>query len=126
MHNVRTKTNATILILETLSAHGNMQTYEIRITNTSNDNDLSTTEYITEENDTTADYVMERIEKSINYTHDLEFMNGDTFITISKASDDEGYYYTRYAGRADYENDNDMDGGQCTGTLSQAIEMAIN
>lgn len=38
----------------------------------------------------------------------------------------EGYQYTIYESQEEYNNGNDVDGGFCTGTLSDAIEMAIN
>lgn len=99
--------------------------FEVRVTDTDNDNDLSTFEYITGEDSTTADDVMEKVHRAINSEHELEFQAGDKFIVIFACSDDEGYYYDVYASREAYEQGNDSYGGQCTGTLSDAIEMAL-
>lgn len=104
-----------------------MKTFEIRVTDENDDNDLSTTTYISEEPEMSADYVMERIEQAINYADDIRFMHGERFIVISPASDDEGYMYDIYPSKKAFEDDEDsLDGGQCTGTISDAIEMAIN
>lgn len=104
-----------------------MQTFTIIVQDTQNKNNFATFEhYYTEDDEKTPEAIVETIERAINSRHELEFFDGDRFITISPASDDEGYYYTVYESKADYDNGNDSHGGQCTGTISDAITMALN
>lgn len=57
----------------------------------------------------------------------LTFNNGDRYVVIDEAIDGEGYMYDVYESKAAYEADEDsVDGGQCTGSLSDAIGMALN
>lgn len=100
-----------------------MNTYEIRITNKDNDSDFSTRET----QSTSLGAVDAIIEEAISRT-DLEvaFHHNDCYIHIFAASD-EGYMYDIYESKEDFENAKDpIDGGQCTSTLSNAIEMALN
>lgn len=59
---------------------------------------------------------------------DLRFHSGDAFVVIYEASDGEGYIYDLYKSQEEYESDNaySEDGGQCTGSLADSIEMAIS
>ena len=101
--------------------------FEIRVTDTDDQNDFATMEYLSQEEDASADYVMERIGNAVNYQKELEFHHGDKFVVIFPCSDDEGYMYSIYKSRAAFEADEDsIDGGQCTGTINDAIEMALN
>jgi hypothetical protein len=101
-----------------------MKEYNIVITNTEEKNDFSTQEYYTEEG--TAESLMEIVRQAVGFNGALKFSHGDRYITIEDASD-EGYMYEIYSSRQAYEDgDESIDGGQCTGTLSSAIEMAIN
>ena len=62
----------------------------------------------------------------IPYEIELKFQCGNYYYHIFTACD-EGYMYDRYNSKADFENGVDStDGGQCTGTLNNAIEMALN
>lgn len=58
---------------------------------------------------------------------DLEFSTPEgKFITISPAIDGEGYMYDIFKSRQAWATAQaSIDGGQCTGTLSDAIEMAL-
>lgn len=104
-----------------------MKVFEIRVTDTDEKNDVATMEYISEEPDRTADDVMELIGKAVNYQNELEFQCGDRFIVIFPCSDDEGYMYDCYKSREAFEAGEDSDdGGQCTGTINDALEMALN
>jgi hypothetical protein len=104
-----------------------MNTYEIRITNENDSSDFATTAYISQEPDKTTAELIELVEKAINYQNDLEFTTNNTFFTISAAGDDEGYMYNMYESQDAYENGADaIDGGQCTGTINDALTMALN
>ena len=51
--------------------------------------------------------------------------NGDEFIEIDEHSEG-GYYYSIYPSREAFENgEEDIEGGVCTGSLSDALEMAL-
>ena len=58
---------------------------------------------------------------------DVRFKVGEQYVVIFEASYGDGYMYDLYDSKEDYENDvESLDGGQCTGTLSDAIEMALS
>ena len=99
-----------------------MNTYEIRITNKADDDD-----FCTEEAESTSCEALMDIVKSGFNSSEVEFHYGKKYIVIFAASD-EGYIYDIYASKEDYENDShdSLDGGQCTSTLSNAIEMALS
>lgn len=107
------------------------KTFEIRVTDTNNDNDFCTTEYSTQELETGAGDIMGRIEHHINH-EGVRFAYASKFIVIEPASDDEGYMYDIWESEKAYlRNEEDgegesIDGGQCTGTLSDAIGMALD
>ena len=48
----------------------------------------------------------------------------EIIISITESSDKEGYIYDIYPSKDDYINSNSLDGGMCTGTIVDAIEMA--
>ena len=63
---------------------------------------------------------------SMNIEKGVKFEHNKQYIVISEASD-EGYIYEIYPSKKDYEKGNPAwDGGQCTSTLSDAIEMALS
>lgn len=105
-----------------------MQTFTITVQDTQNKNNFAIAQtYYTEDDEKTPEAIVETIERAINSRHELEFQDGDRFITISPASDDEGYFYDVYESKEAYDqNEDSVDGGQCTGTLSDAITMALN
>lgn len=104
-----------------------MKTFEIRITDTKDSNDFATMEYITQDAEKSADDVMETVGKAVNYQTELEFHHGEKFVVIFPCSDDEGYMYDTYASKQAYEDgDESEDGGQCTGTINDALSMALN
>ena len=100
-----------------------MNTYEIRITNKADENDFETTEV--ESSDSSS--VMDIVKSGYASVPNIAFQYGKKYIVINEASD-EGYMYDIYQSKADYESDNidSEDGGQCTSTLSNAIEMALS
>ena len=99
-----------------------MNTYEIRITNTTDDNDLATIIAKASDPQSLAQFCSEAIHSNA----EVAFQHGDRYIVIFEASD-EGYMYDIYGSQDDYINDRDsLDGGQCTSTLSNAIEMALS
>lgn len=101
--------------------------FEIRVTDTRDDTDMATDTYYSQDENKTATELIETVKRAIYSQHELEFYDASNrFITISPCSDDEGYYYTIYETKADYDANNDSHGGQCTGTLSDAITMAIS
>jgi len=55
-------------------------------------------------------------------------MAGDVFVWIYPSSDeDANWAYDRYRSREAFDNDEEaIDGGLCTGDLSDAIEMALS
>lgn len=59
-------------------------------------------------------------------TDEVAFDYGGHYIVISDHSEG-GYYYSRYESKEAYDaGDEDIDGGLCTTTLSNAIGMALN
>jgi len=104
-----------------------MEIFEIRVLDADDKNDMATMEYVAQEEDRTANDIIELVGKSLNYQNELEFQHGDNFIVIFPCSDDEGYIYDIYETREAYKNDEpSIDGGQCTGTINDALEMALN
>ena len=101
-----------------------MKEYEIRVTNTEDPNDFATDTYY-DGNEATADDIIGVVNKALALKEALIFKCGNMVIVIEEASNESGFYYTCFASQKDYEEDNDMDGGLCTGTLSDAIEMAL-
>jgi hypothetical protein len=103
-----------------------MNTYEIRVTNTQDDNDFCTHKV----QSTSLGAINCIIEEAINVSDksaEFETPNGK-FINIYEASD-EGYMYDIWLSKDDYMDDtvyDPDDGGQCTSTLSNAIEMALS
>jgi len=99
-----------------------MNTYEIRITNQADDNDFCTHQV----QSTSLGALDVIIEEAVNFTDiEVAFQYLDKYIVIFEASD-EGYMYDIYTSKEDYEKGKDsLDGGQCTSTLSNAIEMAL-
>ena len=99
-----------------------MNTYEIRITNVNDDSDFHTLEV----ESSNASSVMDIVKSGYASVADVEFEANGKFIVIFEASD-EGYMYDIYASKTAYDNDEEsLDGGQCTSTLSNAIEMALS
>ena len=99
-----------------------MNTYEIRITNKADENDFETTEV--ESSDSSS--VMDIVKSGYASVPNIAFQYGKKYIVINEASG-EGYMYDIYRYKEDYENGKDsLDGGQCTSTLSNAIEMALS
>lgn len=104
-----------------------MKTFEIRVTDTSDNNNFATMEYITQSPEKSADEVIELVGKAVNYQNELEFYNGDKFVVIFPFSDDEGYMYDTYASKQAYEDGDESEyGGQCTGTINDALSMALS
>jgi len=104
-----------------------MKNYQLLVHNLEdNTEDVAMTDYISQDESITAGSIIERIERHIN--HDgVRFSHGSEYVVIEPASDDEGYMYDVYESQEAYENEEEsIDGGQCTGTLSDAIGMAIN
>jgi len=102
-----------------------MNTYEIRITNVDDHSEFTTHEVMASELDVLNSNVKQAIESKGD---GVQFQDGYRYVVIYEASD-EGYMYEIWDSKADYENDDiedPQDGGQCTGTLSDAIDMAIN
>ena len=101
-----------------------MKKYYIIVINTDDENEFATQEHFTE--DETAESIAEIVRQAVGFNGQLRFQASDSYIVIEAASD-EGYMYYVYDSLEAYENDEEsIDGGQCTGTLSSAIEMAIN
>ena len=66
-------------------------------------------------------------DKDIDFAIELEFCHGLNYINIFTSSDRDGYIYDIYESKEDFKEGKDsLDGGICTGTISNAIEMAIN
>ena len=98
-----------------------MNTYEIRVTNTQDDNDFCTQQVESSDISAITNLIADGYKVS-----DIEFNYNGNYIVIFQASD-EGYMYDIYRYKEDYENGKDsLDGGQCTSTLSNAIEMALS
>lgn len=53
-------------------------------------------------------------------------MDKENFIIEIYQSSQGGYMYDIFQTRDDLENDNPIDGGHCTGTVENAMEMAID
>ena len=103
-----------------------MQKFQIIVTD-GDASDLAGTYYYSQDDNRTPQEIVDTINRAIASNHYLAFTHGSNYITISPCDDDEGYYYNIYESRTAYDNeDESIDGGQCTGTLSDAIEMAIN
>ena len=98
-----------------------MNTYEIRVTNTQDDNDFCTQQVESSDISALTDLIADGYGIS-----DVAFNYNGYYIVIFEASD-EGYMYDIYGSQDDYINDRDsLSGGQCTSTLSNAIEMALS
>jgi len=99
-----------------------MNTYEIRITNTSDHNVVRTIQATAEDIDTLSD----NIETIANYAQEIELdLKDGTVLEVSQHSE-HGYNADLYASREAFENGDDpIGGGLCTGTPADAIEMAI-
>jgi len=99
-----------------------MNTYTITITDNDDKSELSTFEVKAEDIAT----LTSNLEAAAHYdqTLDLELADG-TFLSIDQNSE-HGYNADLYASEEAYNNGEDpVGGGLCTGTLSDAIEMAI-
>lgn len=56
----------------------------------------------------------------------VQFSRGGYFYDIDEHSEG-GYYYSRYASEQAFnDGDDDLDGGLCTSTISNAVEMALS
>jgi len=98
-----------------------MNTYEIRVTNTQDDNDFCTQQVESSDISALTDLIADGYGIS-----DVAFNYNGYYIVIFAASD-EGYLYDIYASKTAYDNEEEsLDGGQCTSTLSNAIEMALS
>lgn len=94
------------------------------MTNTEDNNDFATMEIERSDDTEHAEEVLGIMNKAL--AEDLCFHSESRYIVISDASDGEGYMYHIYNNQDEYEEGEDeLDGGQCTGSLSDAIEMAI-
>lgn len=51
-------------------------------------------------------------------------MQDEIIIKVTKASDEDGYFYDIYASDDKYQADESEDGGFCTTTIENALEMA--
>jgi hypothetical protein len=99
-----------------------MNTYEIRITNTNDDNNFQT--FTVKAEDITT--LTNNLEEAANYSGsvELELVDG-TFLECDQNSE-HGYNANLYESKKAFENGDDpIGGGLCTGTLSDAIEMAL-
>lgn len=99
-----------------------MNTYEIRIVNVEDKNDLSTFEITADDIETLSN----NLETVANYaqTLTLELSDG-TYLNIDQNSE-HGFNADLYASEQAYDDGEDpIGGGLCTGTLSDAIEMAL-
>ena len=100
-----------------------MNTYEIRITNVDDHSEFTTHEVMASELQVLNLNVKHAVESKGD---GVQFQHGDRYIVIEEASD-EGYMYDIYTSKKNYELEcESIDGGQCIGTLADAIEMAIN
>ena len=98
-----------------------MNTYEIRVTNTQDDNDFCTQQVESSDISALTDLIADGYKVS-----DIEFNYNGKYIVIFQASD-EGYMYDIYKDKWCYDKGlKSLDGGQCTSTLSNAIEMALS
>jgi hypothetical protein len=57
---------------------------------------------------------------------DITHQPEQAIIEAHKAVDNDGYMFNVYRTPTDFENDNPADGGLCTGTYLNAVEMAAN
>lgn len=57
---------------------------------------------------------------------DITHQPEQAIIEVHKSINDNGYMFNVYRTLVDFENDNPQDGGLCTGTYFDAIEMASN
>lgn len=102
-----------------------MKTFEVRVTNTEDANDVATFEINRTDESDTADTVIDLVGRGM--TGEIAFNCGTKYVVIFEASDGEGFIYDVYASKKAYEeHEHSEEGGQCTGTLSDAISMAIN
>lgn len=100
-----------------------MNTYEIRITNLEDANEMSTFTVTAEDMVT----LLENLETTANYSEEieLELIDG-TVLEISQHAE-HGYNANLYENRTAFEDGDDpINGGLCTGTITNAINMAIN
>ena len=98
-----------------------MNTYEIRVTNTQDDNDFCTQQVESSDISALTDLIADGYGIS-----DVAFNYNGYYIVIFAASD-EGYMYDIYKDQWCYKKGLDsLNGGQCTSTLSNAIEMALS
>jgi hypothetical protein len=99
-----------------------MNTYNITITNDNDRNDFATLTVTAEE----ITDLFDLIEKTTNYSDEFEFITEDGEYVVITQNSEHGYNADLYASREAYENAEDaIGGGLCTGTLKDAIEMAI-
>lgn len=100
-----------------------MNTYTITITNPDDKSELSTFEARAEDIATLTSNLEAAAE--YNQTIELELSDG-TFLSIDQNSE-HGYNADLYESPAAYKDGADpIGGGLCTGTLSDAVAMAIN
>jgi hypothetical protein len=57
---------------------------------------------------------------------DITHQPEQAIIEVHKSADNGGYMFNVYRTLTDFEDDNPADGGLCTGTYFNAIEMASN
>jgi hypothetical protein len=68
----------------------------------------------------------ENLEKTANYSDELSLVNEDGEYIVITQNSEHGYNADLYTSYEAYHNDEDaIGGGLCTGTLKDAIEMAI-
>lgn len=98
-----------------------MKTYNITITSEDVAEEVQMFQVTAEDIETLAS----NLEKTANYTDEIEFTDDDgEYIVISQNSE-HGYNADAYTSAQAYEDGEDsIGGGLCTGTLSDAIEMA--
>lgn len=99
-----------------------MNTYTITITNDDDNSELHTFTVTAEDIATLAN----NLEKTANYSDELflELADG-TYLSITQDSE-HGYNADLYANAYAHDNHNyPIGGGLCTGTLKDAVEMAI-
>ena len=99
-----------------------MNTYEIKVNNTENENELKTFKVTAEDIET----LTEVIKNSANYADETSFLIDDGEYIVITQNSEHGYNADAYASLEAYEKgDDSIGGGLCTGNLSDAIEMAI-
>ena len=100
-----------------------MQEYEIRITNKKDDSDFCTFDVLAEDTATLSD----NLESAANYSCEIELELKDGTILEINQNSEHGYNANLYKSRKSFDaGDDAIGGGLCTGTLSDAIEMALN